>query len=403
MKLKKNATVDRKDIKEVIDVFKNNEFSRYAGSPSNYTKYLLTAKSNFIKEDIPYWNYLGGKKVREFEKKWSEFFKIDYSMAVNSATSGLMVSLLALNVKPGDEVITTCMTFTATGASIVGVGAIPVFVDVDKDSYCIDPKKIEKEITPKTKAIIVVHLAGRTADMDSIIKIANKYNLKIIEDCAQSPGVLYKEKYTGTIGDIGVFSLQETKNIMTGEGGVIVTKDKELAKRCRLIRNHGESVATKNTPEKDLLMGYNFRMTELTAALGITQLEKLNRNNNYRVNNTLLLYKELSKLDNLVIKKEPNIKNWIPHFLPIEVYNNRNKKVNILRDLGIPITTGYPRLLHQHPAFTKNIYKNRHGNCNISEDLYKNKFIWFYHIYPPYNISDMKEVINAFKLVWREK
>ena len=400
MEIKKNSTANEDEIKEVMEVIENNEFSRYAGSSDKNTKSILDLKSKYTNIELPYWNYLGGKKAREFEAKWSEYFNIDYSIAVNSATSGLMVALLAIGIKPEDEVITTCMTFTATGASIVGVGAIPVFVDVDKDSYCINPKEIEKEITNKTRAIIVVHLAGRTADMDKIMRIAKEYNIKVIEDCAQSPGVLYKGKFTGTIGDIGVFSFQETKNIMTGEGSMITTNNKNLARRCRLIRNHGESVATEKTPIEDLVMGYNFRMTELTAALGIAQLKKLDRNNAYRVANTMILYKELLKLKGLKIKAIPDIKNWVPHFLPIEVDKDRDKKLENLKSLGIPITPGYARLLHRHPAFTKNAFKSRHGDCSVAEDLYDNKFLWIFHIYHPYDIKDMEEYIKCFRETW---
>jgi len=388
----KNSTAGDCETNSIIEVLKDNEFSRYAGGPSNNVEDLLKIKSKYYNNiNFNYWNFLGGKKVREFEKRFSEYYNIDYSIAVNSATSGLIASLKALNIGVGDEVITTCMTFTATSSAISGVGATPVFVDVDEDTLCINPTSIEKGITEKTKCILIVHLGGFTADMNPIMEIAKKNKLFVIEDCAQSPGVYYKDKLTGTIGDIGVFSFQETKNIMTGEGGMIITNNENLARRCRLIRNHGESIDNE-------ILGFNFRMTELTAALGICQLEKLNFNNKIRRENCNFLIDSLEGYD---ILKLPN-KEYIPHFFALQYLGkeiHRNVFINALNAEGLRVTPGYPRLLHKHPIYENNIYPNITNDCHIAEELYDNKCIWLFEIYPPINKKILKDIVKVFKKV----
>ena len=228
-------------------------------------------------------NFLGGPEVRKFEKKWSKYFKCKYAVAVNSGTSAQHIALASCEIKKGDEVILTALSFTSTVSTILMNNAKPVFCDIDEETFNIDINKIEGLITKKTKAIVPVHLYGVPAKMDKVMKIAKKYNLKVIEDTCQSPGSKFKKKYVGTIGNLGTFSTVETKNISTGEGGVIVSNDKNLINKCRLIRNHGESylLGQKRSYLPNVL-GYNLRPTEFQSVIGIEQLKKLNKFNKIR-------------------------------------------------------------------------------------------------------------------------
>ena len=212
--------------------------------------------------------FLGGRKIQAFEAAFAEYHGIRHAIAVNSATSGLHAAVAACEVGPGDEVIVPPYTFTATATAVLHHNAIPVFVDVDPVTFCMDPAQLEKAITPRTKAVIPVHLLGHPADMDAILAIARRHHLKVIEDCAQAPGARYKGRLVGTMGDCGVFSFQETKNMVTGEGGMVITNDPDLAERARMIRNHGEAVIA-GEPRKYLTstIGWNYRMTEVEAAI----------------------------------------------------------------------------------------------------------------------------------------
>ncbi len=187
----------------------------------------------------------GGKYVKKFEKNIEKFFKVKHAVTVNSWTSGLICAVGALNPKPGDEIITTPWTMSATAMSILHWNCIPIFVDIDDKTFCIDPSKIEEKITKKTIAILSVDIGGQSADYEKLNYIAKKHNIKIISDSAQAPGSLYKNRFTGTLTDIGGFSLNCHKHIHTGEGGILVTNNNKIAERLRLLRNHGENVNTK--------------------------------------------------------------------------------------------------------------------------------------------------------------
>ncbi|MBI2252255.1 MAG: DegT/DnrJ/EryC1/StrS family aminotransferase, partial [Armatimonadetes bacterium] len=270
--------IDDKELNLIIKTVKNNCFSSYVGAARSDIEMILKLKSkDAFDYGLTYWNPLGGENVRRFEKDFAEYHSVDYAVAVNSATSGLSAVLGALNIEVGSEILVPSISFSATALSCLPFNCVPVFVDVDPRTYCISPDDLERRISSATAAIIVVHLLGNAVDMDKILKIAEKYNLPVIEDCAQSIGVKYKGRLTGTMGVAGVFSFQETKNIMTGEGGMIITNNPELAKKCRLIRNHGENAAAPDWTDEDLtsIIGFNFRMTDLQAAVGVEQMKKL--------------------------------------------------------------------------------------------------------------------------------
>ncbi len=184
--------------------------------------------------------FLGGSKVREFERYCAKYFKVKYAVTVNSWTSGLVCAVGAIDIEPGDEVIVTPWTMPATATAIIHWNAIPVFADIDKDTFNICPKSIVEKISKKTKAIIAVDIFGQSAEIDKIMKIAKKYRLKVISDSAQAIGTLNKGRFSGTIADVGGFSLNFHKHINTGEGGILVTNNKKIYNKLTLIRNHGE-------------------------------------------------------------------------------------------------------------------------------------------------------------------
>ena len=230
--------------------------------------------SDFLGEKNP--KFYGGEQVQKFEKYLKNYFKVKHAITTNSWTSGLVAAVGAIGVEPGDEVIVTTWTMCATATAILHWNAIPVFADINEETYTIDPKSIEKNISKKTKAIIAVDIFGHPTKMREILKIAKKYNLKVISDTAQAPGAFYNKSYAGTFGDIGGFSLNCHKHINTGEGGILVTNNKKYAERLRLIRNHAEAVVDEtvnnNTPN---MIGHNFRLGEIESAIGLEQFKKL--------------------------------------------------------------------------------------------------------------------------------
>ena len=238
---------------------------------------IKVLKSGVLSKFLGSWDKLfyGGKEVRALEKEWARYFKVKHAISVNSCTSGLYSAVGACQIGPGDEVIVSPYTMAATATSILIFNAVPVFADIEEDYFCLDPRSVEKKITKRTKAIMAVDIFGQPYDVRRINQIAKKHKLLVIEDCAQAPGAKYKDKFAGTLGDIGVFSLNYHKHIHTGEGGMVVTNNDKLAEKVRLIRNHAEAVV-RGKGVKDLanMVGYNFRMTEIEAAIARCQLKK---------------------------------------------------------------------------------------------------------------------------------
>ena len=225
-----------------------------------------------------------GPKVHKFEEMFKEYKGSKYSIALNSCTASLHLSLLAIGIKPGDEVILPTMTFAATANAVIHAGGKPVFADCKKDSMNIDPKDIERKITKKTKAIVPVHFAGRICDMDAIMDMAKCYNLKVIEDCAHAIESEYKGKKAGTFGDLGCFSFYVTKNIVTGEGGMVITENEEYANLIKILGLHGMSKdAWKRFGDKGykhyqvIYSGYKYNMMDIQAAIGMHQLPRINK------------------------------------------------------------------------------------------------------------------------------
>jgi perosamine synthetase len=240
--------------------------------------------SDFVAQPNEYFG--GGREVLALEDAWAKRFNVKHAISVNSATTGLFAALYAAGVGPGDEVILPPQTMTGCAAAILFCGAVPVYADVDPETLLLNPKSMEAAISPRTKAIMPVHLAGLTCDMDPIMAIARKHGLKVVEDNAQGPGATYKSKdrFAGVLGDLGVFSLNCHKTIQCGEGGIVTTNDDDLALRVQFMRNHGENAIVKlGNPAVHKMVGLNFRMTEVTAAIARIQLTRLDALNAPRI------------------------------------------------------------------------------------------------------------------------
>lgn len=216
------------------------------------------------------WISSTGKYILEFEEKFAEYCGVRYGVATSNGTTALHLALVTLGIGPGDEVIVPDITFAATINAVLYTGATPVIVDIEEESWCIDPKEIEKAISPRTKAIIPVHIYGQPCDMEAIMKTAKDNNLYVVEDCAEAHGAEFKEKRVGSFGDISCFSFFGNKVITTGEGGMCITNNEEYAERMKLYRDHGMSKKRKYYHE---VIGFNYRMTNIQAAIGVAQLE----------------------------------------------------------------------------------------------------------------------------------
>ena len=220
-------------------------------------------------------DFMGGPQVKAFEEAWAEGYRAEHAVAMNSATSGLFAAAGAAAIGPGDEVIVSPYTMMASVTAAIVFNAVPVFADIDPGTFCLSAETIGAKITPRTKAIIVVHIFGQTADMDPIMALAKEHGLIVIEDAAQCPFATYKGRPAGTLGHMGVFSLNYHKHVHTGEGGVVSTNDAGLAEKLRLIRNHAEAVVGKRgVTDLVNMVGFNFRMGEIEAAIGLCQLAK---------------------------------------------------------------------------------------------------------------------------------
>lgn len=340
--------------------------------------------------------YIMGENVKQFEKEFSEYIGVKHSISVGNGTDALVIALEALGIGEGDEVITTPFTFFATAESISSVEATPVFVDVRLDTFNIDPTKIEEKITPRTKAIMPVHIFGQAADMDEINEIARRHNLKVIEDACQAVGAEYRGRKTGTLGDIACFSFFPTKNLgCAGDGGMIVTNNDELATICRALKAHGsgengkkaynilnniveeveEDRATDNTVYNPLkyynyLIGHNSRLDEVQAAILRIKLPLLDGWNEKRRENAKFYNQQLSNTE-LVTPYEDDYVKHIYHMYILQS-EKREELVEFLRENGISTGIYYPVPIHLQKAYTKLGYKE--GSLPNAEYLSKRTF-----------------------------
>ena len=288
-----------------------------------------------------------GPKVAEFEEKFAEYIGTRHAIATSSGTTALHVALLCAGIGKGDEVITTPFSFAATANSILYAGGKPVFVDIDPKTYNINPEKIEEAVTDKTKAIMPVHLYGQPADMDQICKIAEDHDLKVIEDAAQAHGAIYHGRKVGSIGDMACFSFYPTKNITTGEGGIITTDDDAFDKDARAIRAHGESERYEH-----VTLGYNFRMTDIAAAIGVVQIKRLEEFNEKRIENAEYLTEHINSIEGI----EPpyvaeNVRHVFHQYTVRVADGKRDELKEFLNSEGVGTGVHYPRTIYKQKLY----------------------------------------------------
>ena len=286
----------------------------------------------------------GGKHVQNFEKSVTSFVKSKYAIAVNSGTAALQAALYALDIKNNDEVLVPSFTFVATANAVVSTGAKPVFVDILKENYTIDPDDLEKKITKKTRAIIPVHLYGNMANTERLSEISKKFGIPIIEDSAQSLGSTFKGKHSGTFFEMGCYSMYPAKVMTAGEGGFIVTNNKKLRDKLLMIRNHGmiHGYDTK-------IFGLNLRLPEINAAIATVQMKKLPNFLKTRKQNAELLSNLLSDLNVILPYQRKNESvNWYLYTIAVE---KRNKLLKKLNEEGIGATSYYPTPVHKTPFY----------------------------------------------------
>lgn len=402
-------TMGEAEKKAVIEVMESGHLSGFFGSPGL--------------------QWLGGGKVRQFERKWAEKYGYKHAISVNSWTTGLMTAVGAIGIGPGDEVIVSPYTMSASATAILFYGGIPVFADIDPDTFNITAGTIASRITQRTRAIMVVHIFGQAAEMESIMALARQYNLKVIEDGAQSPGINYKGKPICSFGDIGGFSLNYHKHIHTGEGGMLVTNNDQVALRCQLIRNHGENLVEEQSIE-DLtnMIGSNYRLTELQAAIGIAQLDRLDGYLKHRQRLAVYFSKQLACIPGLTPAKVSEGAEHAYYLYPVKYDSSisgisRKAFVSAVNAELPPVKVweqsgfieGYVRPLYLAPLYQSKIamgrdgfpwnmnpcveYDYSKGICAVAERMFEQELIYTPLIREPLTESDLDEFLAAIQKV----
>jgi perosamine synthetase len=333
-----------------------------------------------------------GEKTRAFEKRFADYIGVEHAVAVTNGTVALDVALKALKLGPGDEVITSAFSFISSGNCILFQGAKPIFADINPRTFNINPPDVAEKLTAKTKAIIPIHMFGQPAEMDAIKEIAENKKIAVIEDAAQAHGAEYKGKKAGSIGKMACFSFYATKNMTTGEGGMITTNDPKLAKRVHLLINHGQS----RKYDHDTL-GYNYRMTELSAALGLIQLKKLDEFNQKRRENAKLLTKGLCNLSGLTppyVKREVNHVFYqyvmrVEETYPLE----RDNLAEGLTEKGVGVAIHYPIPIYRQQLYQKLGYGST--KCPVSEEVCRR--VLSLPVHPQVDTKAIKYILEVLK------
>lgn len=326
-----------------------------------------------------------GPKVADFEEDFAAYIGCEHAVAVNSGTAALHCALLAHGIGKGDEVITTPFSFIASGNSVLYTGARPVFADIETETYTLDPEKIREKISPKTKAIMPVHLYGHPAGMKEILELAEDYGLAVIEDACQAHGAEYRGKKAGSFGT-GTFSFYPTKNMTTGEGGMLTTGNREVAEKARLIRAHGSKVRYLHE-----ILGYNLRMTDIAAAIGIVQLGKLDNFNSRRRKNAEFLS---GKLAGLAGVRTPTVKEGCTHVFhqyTISV-KERDRLAEFLGNEGIGSGVHYPKTIPGQP-----LYENLGYTDMVPKAEKAAKEVLSLPVHPGLSENDLEQISEAVR------
>ena len=349
--------------------------------------------------------FYGGPRVQRLEREWADYFGARHAISLNSGTSGLYAAVGAAGLGPGDEVVVPPYTMSASVAGVLVYGATPVFADIEPETFCISPAAIERAVTPRTKAIVAVDLFGHPADFDAINEIARRHRLTVIEDAAQAPAATYKGRWTGCLGDMGVFSLNYHKTIHCGEGGVVATDDDTLAERLRLIRNHAEAVADDRGDHAHVdLIGFNYRMTELEAAIAAEQLKKLEALTHARIEAAEFLRERWSKIPGLApASVRPDCRHV--YYVFALTYDAdvlgvpRERFVEAVRAEGVPLSAGYVRPLYLQPIYRRVGAADRRGLCPVAERMYSEKLLYTSLVHSGLGRSDLEDVARAVEKV----
>ena len=406
-------TLDEREEEAVAEVIRDGVISDYIG-----------AKGPF---------FLGGKKVRELEEMYQAHCGVKHAIAMNSATSVIIAAMAAFGIGPGDEVIVTPYSHVISATAPLIYDAIPVFVDSEPDTFCMSVDSIEKCITPRTKAMIIVDLFGQSADMDPIMDFARKHGIMVLSDSAHITVATYKGEMAGTLAHVGSYSLNGHKTIQCGEGGVAVTNDDELALKLQLLRNHAENcVADMEIADITNMIGYNFRMTELEAAVAVEQLKKSRNLVDHRRMLCEHLTKRLAGVEGIT---PPEIRDGCTHdyLLYCVLYDSEKTgfpreefmkrldaegiKMTVDDQRHVPPISEFVKPIHLQPIFLRKSFRpkgypwtSEHyegdvsygpGLCPVVEDLWQNSLICINAIYPPLTISDMDDIADAFEKVVR--
>lgn len=384
-------------------------------------------ESGVLSQFLGCWDadFFGGSKVQEFERACEKYFNVKHVVTVNSWTSGLIAAVGAIGIEPGDEVIVPPWTMCASATAILHWNAIPVFADIEPDTFNLDPKSVEANITPYTKAIMAVDIFGHSCDIDALMDIAERHNLKVITDSAQAPGVMNKGRVTGTLAHVGGYSLNYHKHIHTGEGGILVTNDDDIFERLQLIRNHAEAVvADKGVTNLANMVGHNFRLGEIESAIGIEQLKKLKGFVEGRQHSAERLTAGLNGLGGLrtpIIQPDCTHAYYVyPMILDVDRLGvTRERICSALEAEGVTgLAAGYTNV-HLLPMYqnkiaygsngfpwTSDICKREvsyaKGICPIAEDLHDRTFIAIAMCFNELEDDDVDLIIAAFKKVWMQ-
>jgi perosamine synthetase len=383
-------------------------------------------ESGVLSQFIGCWepDFYGGPKVQEFERACEKYFGVKHAVTVNSWTSGLVAAVGAIGIEPGDEVIVTPWTMCASATAILHWNAIPVFADIEPETFNLDPKSVEANITPYTKAIMAVDIFGHSCDIDALMEIAERHNLKVITDSAQAPGVFNNSRMTGTLAHVGGYSLNYHKHIHTGEGGVLVTNDSGICERLQLIRNHAEAVvADKGVSNLANMIGHNFRLGEIESAIGIAQLKKLDR---FVAGRQLAAQRLTNGLERLPGVRTPIVKQDCTHayyvyplILDVDALGVSREKIHAALEAEgvLGLASGFVNV-HLLPMYQNKIaygsngfpwnsdickrdvsYKK--GICPVAEQLHDKTFLGFEMCLHELTDQDVDLIVLAFQKVWR--
>jgi dTDP-4-amino-4,6-dideoxygalactose transaminase len=404
------TTMGKEEKSAALRVLDADSLSEFVGAPSDY--------------------FNGGKEVKAFERLWADAYGFRHAISVNSLTTGLQAALGAIGLEPGDEVICPAYTMSATSTAVLFYGGIPIFADVDPARFTLDPACIEKVISSRTRAIMVVHLFGYPADMDPIMAIAAKRGLKVIEDAAQAPGVHYRTRPVGGIGHIGGFSLNYHKQIHAGEGGLMVTNDDDIARRCQLIRNHGENLTeAEGLADISNTFGSNYRFTELQAAIAAEQFRKLKGILEHRAKLSRYLGSRLRPIPGLKIQELEKGSTHAYYMYPVRF---DGKVMGIPRNLFMRAVNaelpaprywnttpfyleGYVKPLYLNPIYQRKIamgrkgfpfnynpgvrYEYPKGLCPVTERLHEKELLLSPLLHEGMGIEDIKDFADAVEKV----